>query len=200
MLSIEPVTLSSALVTLRPLSVEDVPALRAAVADGELWEKKTTVVPPPEKVEAYVRAALELQKAGQQLPFVTVVNDGNIVVGSTRYMNIDALNHRLEIGTTWLSRSWQRTFVNTHAKFLMLQHAFETLGCIAVEWRTHVLNTQSRAAIERLGAKFDGILRSHMIMPEGSIRDTAVYSVIRAEWPEVKATLEGRMDAARPAA
>ena len=147
-----------------------------------------------------MRAALELQKAGQQLPFVTVVNDGNIVVGSTRYMNIDALNHRLEIGTTWLSRSWQRTFVNTHAKFLMLQHAFETLGCIAVEWRTHVLNTQSRAAIERLGAKFDGILRSHMIMPEGSIRDTAVYSVIRAEWPEVKATLEGRMDAARPAA
>jgi RimJ/RimL family protein N-acetyltransferase len=200
MLSIEPVTLSSALVTLRPLSVEDVPALSAAVADGELWEKKTTVVPSPEKVEAYVRAALELQKAGLQLPFVTVVIDGNVVVGSTRYMNIDALNHRLEIGTTWLSRSWQRTFVNTHAKFLMLQHAFETLGCIAVEWRTHVLNTQSRAAIERLGAKFDGILRSHMIMPEGSIRDTAVYSVIRAEWPEVKARLEGRMGETRPAA
>ena len=110
-------------------------------------------------------------------------------------MNIDAANHRVEIGTTWIAKSWQRTFVNTHAKFLMLRHAFETLGCIAVEIRTHCRNDQSRAAIERLGAKLDGILRHHMIMPDGHIRDTAIYSIIRDEWPAVKAGLERRMAA-----
>jgi RimJ/RimL family protein N-acetyltransferase len=140
-----------------------------------------------------VRKALELQAAGLALPFTTVVREGNQVVGTTRYMNIDAANHRVEIGTTWIAKSWQRTFVNTHAKFLMLRHAFEALGCNAVELRTHRLNDQSRAAIERLGAKLDGILRQHMIMPDGHIRDTAVYSIIRDEWPAVKAGLERRM-------
>ncbi|HZW46575.1 MAG TPA: GNAT family protein, partial [Microvirga sp.] len=137
--------------------------------------------------------ALELQAAGLALPFATVVRDGNRVVGSTRYMNIDAANHRVEIGTTWIARSWQRTFVNTHAKFLMLRHAFDVLGCNTVEIRTHSQNDQSRAAIERLGAKLDGVLRRHMIMPDGHIRDTAVYSIIREEWPEVKARLEQRL-------
>ena len=193
MLHIEPVTLSTDKLTLRPLSLDDVPALAAAARDGELWEKKTTTVPRPEGFRAYVEKALELQAAGFALPFATTVRDGDRVVGSTRYMNIDAANHRVEIGTTWIARSWQRTFVNSHAKFLMLQHAFEGLGCNAVELRTHFLNDQSRAAIERLGAKLDGILRRHMIMPDGHVRDTVVYSIIREEWPAVKAGLERRI-------
>src|SRR5918997_4392183 len=193
MLHIEPVTLSTDRLTLRPLSLSDVPALAEAAGDGELWEKKTTTVPRPEGFEAYVQKALELQEAGLALPFTTVVNDGNRVIGSTRFMNIDAAHHRVEIGTTWIAKSWQRTFVNTHAKFLMLRHAFEVLGCLAVEIRTHSRNDQSRAAIERLGAKLDGILRRHTIMPDGHIRDTAVYSILPDEWPEVKARLEARI-------
>src|ERR671920_616014 len=193
MLHIEPVSLSTDRLTLRPLSLSDVPALGKAASDGELWEKKTTTVPRPEGFEAYVQKALELQEAGLALPFTTVVNEGCQIIGSTRYMNIDAANHRVEIGTTWIAKSWQRTFVNTHAKCLMLHHAFEVLGCNAVEIRTHSRNDQSRAAIERLGAKLDGILRQHMIMPDGHIRDTAVYSIPRDEWPAVKEGLERRM-------
>jgi RimJ/RimL family protein N-acetyltransferase len=193
MLHIEPVTLSTDRLTLRPLSLADVPALGQAASDGALWEKTTTTVPQADGFEGYVRKALDLQAAGLALPFATVVNDGNRVVGSTRYMNIDAINRRVEIGTTWIAKSWQRTFVNTHAKFLMLRHAFEVLGCIAVEIRTHSRNDQSRAAIERLGARLDGILRRHMIMPDGHIRDTAVYSILPEEWPEVKARLEQRL-------
>jgi len=193
MLHIEPVTLSTDRLTLRPLSLADVPGLAEAASDGELWEKKTTTVPRPEGFEAYVQKALELQEGGLALPFTTVVNEGNRVIGSTRFMNIDAPNHRVEIGTTWIAKSWQRTFVNTQAKLLMLRHAFEILGCNAVELRTHRLNDQSRAAIERLGAKLDGILRQHMIMPDGHIRDTAVYSIVRDEWPAVKAGLERKM-------
>jgi RimJ/RimL family protein N-acetyltransferase len=198
MLSIAPVTLSTDRVTLRPLGRDDIPALARAASDGELWNKRTTTVPMPEGFEAYVEKALELQAAGLALPFTTIVRDGDRVVGSTRYMNIDSANHRVEIGTTWIARSWQRTFVNTHAKFLMLQHAFETLDCNAVELRTHRLNDQSRAAIERLGAKLDGILRRHMIMPDGHVRDTVVYSIVSEEWPEVKAGLEARMAALGP--
>jgi RimJ/RimL family protein N-acetyltransferase len=193
MLHIEPVTLSTERLVLRPLSLDDVPALAEAARDGELWEKRTTTVPRPEGFEDYVRKALELQAAGLALPFTTVVREGDRVVGSTRYMNIDAAHHRVEIGTTWIAKSWQRSFVNTHAKFLMLRHAFEGLGCLAVELRTHRLNDQSRAAIERLGAKLDGILRQHMIMPDGHIRDTAVYSITRDEWPAVREGLERRM-------
>ncbi|RDI61060.1 GNAT family N-acetyltransferase [Microvirga subterranea] len=195
MLTIAPVTLSTDRLTLRPLALDDAAALADAASDGALWEKKTTTVPRPDGFTAYIEKALELQAAGLALPFATVVNDGDRVVGSTRYMNIDAANHRVEIGTTWIARSWQRSFVNTHAKFLMLRHAFETLGCNAVELRTHHLNDQSRAAIERLGAKLDGILRRHMIMPDGHVRDTVVYSIIREEWPGVKAALEARMQA-----
>jgi RimJ/RimL family protein N-acetyltransferase len=193
MLRIDPATLSTDRLLLRPLSPDDAAALSAAASDGALWEKKTTSVPRPEEVPAWICKALENQAAGTQLPFTTVVRDGDRVVGSTRYMNIDAANHRLEIGTTWIAASWQRSFVNTHAKYLMLRHAFEALGCIAVEFRTHVRNDQSRTAIERLGAKQDGILRSHMIMPDGHIRDTVVYSIVRSEWPAVKRILEGRL-------
>lgn len=198
MLRIEPVTLSTDKLVLRPLSLDDVPALAEAARDGELWEKRTTTVPRPEGFGDYVRKALELQAAGLALPFATVVREGDRVAGSTRYMNIDAAHHRVEIGTTWIAKSWQRSFVNTHAKFLMLRHAFEGLGCIAVELRTHRLNDQSRAAIERLGAKLDGILRQHMIMPDGHIRDTAVYSITRDEWPTVKEGLEKRMAEGSP--
>jgi N-acetyltransferase len=193
MLRVSPATLSTDRLILRPLSLDDVPALGAAASDGELWQKKTTTVPRPDGFESYVRTALNLQAAGSALPFATIVKDGGHIVGSTRYMNIDAANHRVEIGTTWIARSWQRTFVNTHAKFLMLRHAFESLGCNAVELRTHRLNDQSRAAIERLGAKLDGVLRQHIIMPDGHVRDTAVYSIVRDEWPAVKAGLERRI-------
>jgi N-acetyltransferase len=193
MLRIEPVTLSTERLTLRPLRLDDVPALARAASDGDLWEKRTTTVPRPEGFEAYVKQALALQASDLALPFATVVNDGQKVIGSTRFMNIDAVNHRVEIGTTWIARSWQRTFVNTHAKFLMLRHAFETLGCNAVELRTHFMNDQSRAAIERLGAKLDGILRRHMIMPDGHVRDTVVYSIVSEEWPGVKENLQRRM-------
>lgn len=198
MLTIAPVTLSTDRLTLRPLTLDDAAALAEAASDGALWEKKTTTVPRPEGFTAYIEKALELQAAGLALPFATVVNDGDRVVGSTRYMNIDAANRRVEIGTTWIAKSWQRTFVNPHAKFLMLRHAFERLGCNAVELRTHRLNDQSRAAIERLGAKLDGILRRHMIMPDGHVRDTVVYSIIREEWPDVKAALEVRMKSLDP--
>lgn len=193
MLQIAPVTLETDRLLLRPLTLDDAPALAKAASDGALWEKTTTTVPRPEGFEEYIRKALELQAAGLALPFTTVVKDGSQVVGTTRYMNIDAANQRVEIGTTWIAGSWQRTFVNTHAKYLMLRHAFEGLGCIAVELRTHRLNDQSRAAIERLGAKLDGILRQHMIMPDGRLRDTAVYSILRDEWPSVKANLAQRM-------
>jgi len=199
MLRIEPVTLATDRLMLRPMAPGDVPALAEAVRDGSLWEKRTTTVPRPEEVEAYVDAALRNQAAGTQLPFTTVVREGGGVVGSTLYMKIDAANHRLEIGTTWIAASWQRSFVNSHAKFLMLRHAFEVLGCNAVEFRTHSRNDQSRTAIERLGAKLDGILRSHMIMPDGHVRDTVVYSIVSAEWPAVKAALERRLDGREPA-
>lgn len=199
MLAIAPVTLSTDRLVLKPLALDQVPALGAAASDGALWEKITTTVPRPEGFEEYVRTALAKQEAGNQLPFATVLREGDRIVGSTRFMNIDAANRRLEIGTTWIARSWQRSFVNTHAKYLMLRHAFESLGCIAVEFRTHLRNDQSRAAIERLGARQDGILRAHMIMPDGHIRDTVVYSIVQSEWPEVKARLEARM-AAEPGA
>jgi N-acetyltransferase len=195
MLEITPVTLSTNRLLLRPLKRSDETALISAASDGSLWEKRTTTVPRPEEMRAYIEKALSQAAAGTALPFTTVVRDGDLVVGSTRYMNIDLVNHRVEIGTTWIAQSWQRSFVNTHAKFLLLRHAFETLGCIAVELRTHSLNHQSRQAIERLGAKQDGLLRRHMIMPDGHIRDTVVYSIIREEWPLVKEELARRLGA-----
>ena len=195
MLEITPVTLSTNRLLLRPLERSDETALISAASDGSLWEKRTTTVPRPEEMRAYIEKALSQAAAETALPFTTVVRDGDLVVGSTRYMNIDLVNHRVEIGTTWIAQSWQRSFVNTHAKFLLLRHAFETLGCIAVELRTHSLNHQSRQAIERLGAKQDGLLRRHMIMPDGHIRAPVVYSIIRGEWPLVKEELARRLGA-----
>ena len=189
MLEIQPLRLVGRDVVLRPLSIRDAKALTAAASDGELWNIATTTVPRPEEVTGYIRKALELKAAGHALPFTIVVPSLELVVGTTRYLNIDAEHHRLEIGSTWLARTWQRSFVNTECKLLLLQHAFERLGCNAVEFRTDVRNRQSRAAIKRVGATQDGILRSHMVMRDGHVRDSAVYSIVAAEWPETKRRL-----------
>jgi RimJ/RimL family protein N-acetyltransferase len=193
----DPVTLEGRHVRLEPMARARADAIAAALAeaaaDGRLWESKVTAIPRPEGARAYVAQALAELDAGVSLPFVTVDRAGRRVVGTTRYMNIEAPHRRLEIGTTWIAKSFQRTAINTEAKYLMLRHAFETLGCIAVDLRTHEKNAQSRAAIERLGARLDGILRHHRIMPDGSLRNTASYSIIDVEWPEVKARLEARL-------
>ncbi len=194
---VEPVTLEGRHVRLEPMARErsDViaAALGAAAADGNMWESKVTTIPRPEAARAYVDQALAELDAGLSMPFNTIDRASGKVVGSTRYMNIEAPHRRLEIGTTWIGKSFQRTAINTEAKYLMLKYAFETLRCIAVDLRTHEKNLQSRAAIERLGAKLDGLLRNHRIMPDGSLRNTATYSIIDTEWPGVKARLEARL-------
>jgi RimJ/RimL family protein N-acetyltransferase len=193
-----PVTLEGRHVRLEPMARDRADAIAAALgeaaADGSMWESKWTSIPRPEEMRAYVDQALKEQDAGVSLPFVTIDRASGRAVGSTRYMNIEAAHRRLEIGTTWIGKSFQRTVVNTEAKYLMLRHAFEALRCIAVDLRTHEKNVQSRTAIERLGAKLDGVLRHHRVMPDGSLRNTASYSIIDAEWPEVKRNLERRLD------
>ena len=194
---VAPVTLAGRHVLLSPMTRERAEAIAAALgeaaADGDMWESKVTTIPRPEGMRAYVDTALAELDAGVSMPFVTVDRASGRTVGSTRYMSIEAPHRRLEIGTTWIGKSFQRTAINTEAKYLMLAHAFETLRCIAVDLRTHEKNLQSRAAIERLGAKLDGLLRNHRIMPDGSVRNTATYSIIDAEWPGVKAALAARL-------
>lgn len=184
-----PVTLRSDSVTLEPLAAKHHDDMVDAVKDGELWNLWYTSVPHPEKVGAEIERRLGLLQAGSMLPFAVIDNVSGRAVGMTTYMNIDAPNRRVEIGSTWYRRSVQRTRINTQCKLLLLTHAFEALNCIAVEFRTHFFNHQSRRGIERLGAKLDGILRSHSIQPNGTLRDTCVYSIIAPEWPAVKAHL-----------
>ncbi len=191
-----PVTLSGQYVTLCPLSQDHTADLAEASADGDLSRLWYTMVPSPEDVPAEIARRLDLQAKGSMLPFTICTPDGK-AVGMTTYMNIDATNKRVEIGSTWYRKSVQRGPLNTEAKRLLLAHAFETLGCIAVEFRTHFMNHQSRAAIERLGAKMDGVLRSHMVMADGSLRDTAVYSIIASEWPAVRANLTWKLEQPR---
>ncbi len=181
-------------VTVVPLSASHHDDLAEAAADGQLHRLWYTMVPKPEGVMAEIERRLALREAGSMLPFAIIDNTSGRAVGMTTYMNIDAANRRLEIGSTWYRKSVQRTPLNTECKLLLLQHAFEQLDCICVEFRTHFINTQSRRAIERLGAKLDGILRSNMIMANGTIRDTAVYSIIQSEWPTVKANLVWRLE------
>ncbi len=181
-------------VTVVPLSASHHDDLAEAAADGQLHRLWYTMVPKPEGVMAEIERRLALREAGSMLPFAIIDNASGRAVGMTTYMNIDAANRRLEIGSTWYRKSVQRTSLNTECKLLLLQHAFEQLDCICVEFRTHFINTQSRRAIERLGAKLDGILRSNMIMANGTIRDTAVYSIIQSEWPTVKANLVWRLE------
>jgi len=190
---VRPVTLKGRHVELRPLSLDHLDGLMAAVEDGEIWKLWYTSAPRPENVEGEIRRRLGLQQAGSMLPFAVVEPNSGQVVGMTTYMNVDAANRRVEIGSTWYAERVQRTGLNTEAKLLLLGHAFETLDCIAVEFRTHFMNHQSRRAIERLGAKLDGILRSHQIAPNGSLRDTVVYSVIASEWPAVKSHLRWQL-------
>jgi RimJ/RimL family protein N-acetyltransferase len=193
---IEPVVLHGDLVELEPLSADHHDELVAAASDGRLWETWYTSVPSPQGMAAAIAALLVEQTAGTRLPFVVRRTDG-VVVGATTYLNIEADVPRLEIGSTWTAASAQRTGVNAECKLLLLTHAFEVLGCLAVEFRTHWHNRQSRAAIERLGAKQDGVLRHHRRLPDGSLRDTVVYSITDAEWPAVRTGLRARLAARR---
>ncbi len=187
---VEPVTLQGQYVRLEPLKMEHFDALWSVGQDSELWKWTPYQINTPEKMRTYIQAALDGQELGTALPFVTIEQATDRVVGSTRFGNIDAPNHRVEIGWTWIDRQWQRTPVNTEAKFLMLQYAFEVWQCIRVELKTDVLNTRSRAAILRLGAKEEGIFRHHMITESGRLRDTVYFSIIDDEWPDVKARLQ----------
>ena len=190
---LEPVTLSGQYARLEPLSPAHREGLVEAVKDGELWKLWYTSVPTPESITKEIDRRLGLQAAGSMLPF-TVFDAGGKIAGMTTYMNIDANNRRVEIGSTWYAKRVQRSAVNTQCKLLLLAHAFEKLDCIAVEFRTHFFNHQSRRGIERLGAKQDGILRSHQIAPNGALRDTVVYSIIASEWPTVKAHLKYQLN------
>ncbi|MBV6304057.1 GNAT family N-acetyltransferase [Candidimonas humi] len=186
-------TLSGRLVELRPLGLEHEGALLQAAADGELWNLKVTVVPGPQTVRQYIAAALARKQEGSVMPYVIVRKDTDRIVGSTRYWKIDAANRRLEIGSTWLSASAQRTGINTEAKYLMLEHAFESMRCVRVQFTTDQLNARSRAAIMRLGARPEGIVRNERIMPDGRRRNSVRFSIIDTEWPEVKAMLQARL-------
>jgi len=187
-----PVTLAGPHARLEPLAHEHLAGLQQAVADGELWKLWYTSVPPVEGMPAEIERRLGLHAKGTMLPF-TVFNAAGEVAGMTTFMNVDRVQRRVEIGSTWYRAAVQRTPLNTQCKLLLLTHAFETLDCIAVEFRTHRLNTQSRRAIERLGAQLDGILRAHQRMPDGTLRDTAVYSITANEWPTVKTHLQWQL-------
>lgn len=189
----DPITLRGQHARLEPLSHDHREGLVEAVKDGELSKLWYTAIPLPENMGKEIDRRLGLQAAGSMLPF-TVFDAGGNIVGMTTYMNIDAANRRVEIGSTWYGKSAQRGPLNTQCKLLLLTHAFETLNCIAVEFRTHFFNHQSRRAIERLGAKQDGILRSHQVAPNGTLRDTVVYSITAAEWPTVKTHLEYQLN------
>ena len=184
-----PVELRGSHAALLPLQPEHEAALCEAARDGELWRLWYTSVPAPEGMAAEMRRRLDLQAAGSMLPF-TVFDGAGRVAGMTTYMHVDAVHRRVEIGSTWTRASAQRTPLNTQCKRLLLAHAFEALDCIAVEFRTHRLNMQSRRAIERLGAQLDGVLRAHQRTADGSLRDTAVYSITAAEWPAVRSHLD----------
>jgi RimJ/RimL family protein N-acetyltransferase len=196
--SIEPVTLTGKYVVLQPLSHEHHDGLLAAARDGELWKLWYTSVPAPDGMAAEIDRRLALQEQGSMLPFTARLVDPATggpgrVIGMTTYMNIDAATPRLEIGSTWNAASVHGTGTNPESKLLLLRHAFETLGCPAVEFRTHWLNHQSREAIARLGAKQDGVLRSHSRSQDGVLRDTVVFSILEHEWPMVRNGLEFRL-------
>ena len=194
---LRPVTLVGDLVTLEPLAPEHHDGLVAAARDGELWDLGYTAVPRPEEMRAEIERRIALRAGGSMMPFTARRTDTGAIVGMTTYLNIDAANRRVEIGSTWNARSAQRTGTNTESKLLLLTRAFDELAAIAVEFRTHWLNRPSRAAIERLGAKQDGVLRSHLLMPDGTLRDTVVYSIVASEWPAVRAGLRRRLAAHR---
>jgi RimJ/RimL family protein N-acetyltransferase len=192
----EPLTLQGRHATLKPMAAEHVDGLIDAVRDGELWKLWYTSIPSPERMAAEIERRLGLQAQGSMLPF-TVFDAAGRIAGMTTYMNIDATHKHVEIGSTWTALRVQRTPLNTECKWLLLRHAFEALDCIAVEFRTHRLNMQSRRAIERLGAQLDGVLRAHQRAADGSLRDTAVYSITAAEWPTVNSHLAWQLERPR---
>ena len=184
-----PIELQGEHVRLEPLRLDHAPALAEAVQDGALWTLWYTAIPAPDRMAAEIERRLALQAAGSMLAWA-VLDAGGSAVGMTTFMNIDNTHQRLEIGSTWYAASVQRSLLNTQAKRLLLAHAFDTLACIAVEFRTHRFNQQSRRAIERLGAQLDGMLRNHQRAGNGTLRDTAVYSITADEWPTVRAHLD----------
>jgi RimJ/RimL family protein N-acetyltransferase len=192
-MKVAPVTLEGRHVRLEPLTQAHHAGLCAIGLDEEIWRWMPIPVRTAEDMAAYIATALDEQARGVSLPFAQVEKSSGRVVGSTRYGNIDRTHHRVEIGWTWVAPAWQRTGVNTEAKYLLLRHAFETLGCMRVELKTDSLNEKSRAAILRIGAKEEGIFRNHMITAGGRIRHSVYFSIVDAEWPEVKARLQGMM-------
>src|SRR6266403_3260295 len=192
---VSPVTLEGAHVRLEPLAKAHLAGLAKVGMDEELWRWIPVPVRTVEEMATYIETALQEEKRGVSLPFALIEKATGRAIGSTRYGNIDRTHRRVEIGWTWVARGWQRTAVNTEAKYLLLKHAFETLGCIRVELKTDALNERSRAAILRLGAREEGIFRNHMITASGRIRHTVYFSIINSEWPTVKARLEGKLDA-----
>lgn len=191
---LEPIELTGAIVTLVPLEMGHVEPLRAAVLDGEFWKLWFAKVPSPDQMESYVVQAIEDAKKGN-IAFAVSLNKTNKIVGTTRFYNVDEITRRPMLGYTWYAKSVCRTGVNSESKLLLLQYVFEQKKAIAVEFRTHYFNEVSRTSIERLGAKQDGVLRSHQRMPDGSIRDTVVYSILQHEWPAVKSNLLSRLSA-----
>ncbi len=198
-MSNQSITLAGKTTRLEPLSLEHLDSLAVVGTDPELWRWTATQASNVDEMRTYIEIALQEQKEGRSLPFATIDVATGQAVGSTRFGNIDRVNRRVEIGWTWLARNWQRTGVNTEAKYLMLRYAFEELGCIRVELKTDSLNERSRRAILRLGAKEEGTLRSHMITHTGRIRDTVYFSILDHEWPAAKACLEGVLFSSRRA-
>lgn len=194
---LEPVTLSGRYVDLLPLAPAHHDGLVEAARDGNLWELWYTRIATPESMAGEIERRLSLLAEGAMLPFTVFDKAAGRIVGMTTYLNVDLAVPRVEIGATWYAKGAQRTPLNTEAKLLLLTHAFERLDCRVVEFRTHFLNQQSRRAIERLGARLDGILRQHMRMPDGTVRDTCVYSIIGAEWPAVRSHLTWLLDKPR---
>ncbi len=195
-MQVAPVTLEGRHVRLEPLTPEHVPGLAEVGLDPELWRWTLALLETPDDVRRYVETALREQAEGRSLPFATVDAATGRAVGCTRFCSVDRENRRVEIGWTWVARPWQRTPANTEAKYLMLRHAFETLGCVRVELKTDALNARSRAAILRLGAREEGVLRRHMLARGGRSRDTVYFSILDDEWPGVRDGLEARL--ARP--
>ena len=194
-----PCTLQSPLLRLVPMTTDHAAGLEQAARDGELWNLRITSVPAPGETAAYIEAALRGQADGHMLPFVAVDTASGRVIGTTRYHDIVPAVERLEIGYTWYGKSWQRTHVNTTCKLLLMTHAFETLGAKLVGWRTDNYNFASQRAIERLGARRDGVLRHHALRRDGTVRDTVMYSLAAGEWPEVKAHLNYQLTRPREA-
>lgn len=186
-------TLQGPRILLRPLQYSDADALLRAAADGELWNLTVTVVPSASTLDSYLKKALDGRDAGTVMPFVIVLKDSGEVIGSTRFWKIDPMNRKLEIGSSWIAARWQKSFVNTEAKYLMLRHAFEVLDCVRVQFTTDENNQKSRNAILRLGAQQEGIVRHERIMPDGRKRNSVRFSIIDDEWPQVRQALEQKL-------